>query len=101
MPTGSRQPSRASSRQESRRYRAVVGDDHPLYRDALVRAVSLSGEIEVVGAYEDGRAALDGIREHEPDVAVIDFRMPDIDGVALTHAVIRDKLGTRVLIVSA
>ncbi|MEE6170134.1 MULTISPECIES: response regulator transcription factor [unclassified Mycolicibacterium] len=84
-----------------RKVRVLVGDDHPLYRDGVVRALTNSGRTEVVSAVGDGTAALAGIREHQPDVALLDYHMPGIDGIAVTHAVIRDRLPTRVLLLSA
>lgn len=81
--------------------RAVVADDHPLYREGVVRALSSSGLVEVVAEAADGRAALEAIREHAPDVAVLDYRLPELDGIDVVHAVTRDKLPTRVLILSA
>jgi two-component system, NarL family, nitrate/nitrite response regulator NarL len=83
------------------RVRVVVGDDHPVYRDGLVRALDNNGRTEVVVAMGDGRAALDAIREHSPDVALLDYKMPGLDGIAVAHAVVRAKLPTRVLLVSA
>jgi two-component system nitrate/nitrite response regulator NarL len=79
----------------------VVGDDHPVYREGLVRALDSNGRTEVVAAVGDGRAALDAIREHTPDVALLDYKMPGLDGIAVAHAVVRDRLTTRVLLVSA
>jgi two-component system nitrate/nitrite response regulator NarL len=67
----------------------------------MVRALKSSGAIDVVAAVADGRAALDAIREHRPDVAVVDYKMPGIDGVAVANAVMRDELPTKVLLVSA
>ncbi|MFN8187317.1 MAG: response regulator transcription factor [Gaiellales bacterium] len=81
--------------------RVVVADDHPLYRDGVVRALVASGQIDVVAQAEDGRAALDSIAEQQPDVALIDYKLPGLDGVAITHAVVRDGLPTRVLLLSA
>src|SRR5581483_4903444 len=85
----------------SQRIRVVVADDHPLYRDGVVRALSASGQVEVVAEAGDGREALPAIGEHRPDVALLDHRLPALDGVAVTHAVQRDRLPTRVLLVSA
>ena len=79
----------------------VVADDHPLYRDGVVRALSASGQIDVVAEAGDGRAALAAIREHLPDVALVDYRLPELDGVAVAHAIQRDGVATRVLLVSA
>jgi two-component system nitrate/nitrite response regulator NarL len=81
--------------------RVVVGDDHPLFRDGVVRALLSSGEVEVVGEAEDGREALDMIRLHNPQVALVDYRMPEVDGIGVAAAVLRDALPTRVLLLSA
>jgi two-component system, NarL family, nitrate/nitrite response regulator NarL len=80
---------------------AVVADDHPLYRDGVVRALTASGQVDVVAEAGDGRSALAVIRELVPDVALVDYRLPELDGVAIAHAVRRDGLTTRVLLVSA
>ncbi|MDQ2968313.1 MAG: response regulator transcription factor [Actinomycetota bacterium] len=86
---------------QEQKVRVVVADDHPLYRDGVVRALSASGRVEVVAEAADGRAALEEIRKHLPDVALLDYRLPELDGVEVTHAIIRDELPTRVLLVSA
>jgi two-component system nitrate/nitrite response regulator NarL len=87
--------------QARKRVRVVVADDHPLYRDGVVRALSASGQVEIVAEAEDGRAALAEIQQHLPDVALLDYKLPDLDGVAITNAVVREQLPTRVLLVSA
>lgn len=83
------------------RVRVVVGDDHPLFRDGVVRALMSSGSIDVVGEADDGLAALALIREHSPQVALLDYRMPGLDGAQVAAAVKRDALPTRVLLISA
>jgi two-component system nitrate/nitrite response regulator NarL len=84
-----------------RRIRVVVGDDHPVYREGIVRALNNSGRTEVVEAVGDGQAALAAIERHQPDVALLDYKMPGLDGIAVAHAVTRDGLATRVLLLSA
>jgi two-component system nitrate/nitrite response regulator NarL len=83
------------------RVRVIVADDHPLYREGVVRALSASGRAEIVAEAEDGRTALAKIQEHLPDVALLDYKLPELDGVAITNAVVREKLPVRVLLVSA
>ena len=81
--------------------RVVVGDDHPLFREGVVRALALSGEVNVVGEADDGTQALELIKEHRPDVALLDFRMPGMDGAQVAAAVRSNELPTRVLLLSA
>jgi two-component system nitrate/nitrite response regulator NarL len=85
----------------SQKVRVVVGDDHPLFRDGVVRALQNSGEIEIVAEADDGTSALEAIREHKPQVALLDYRMPGMDGAEVAAAVVRDELPTRVLLISA
>ena len=85
----------------SEKVRVVVGDDHPMFREGVVRALVSSGEIEVVAEAEDGPEALELIRTHQPQVALLDYRMPGMDGAEVAAAVTRDELPTRVLLVSA
>jgi two-component system, NarL family, nitrate/nitrite response regulator NarL len=81
--------------------RVVVGDDHPMFREGVVRALVSSGEVDVVAEAEDGLEALELIRTHLPQVALLDYRMPGMDGSQVAAAVTRDELPTRVLLVSA
>jgi two-component system nitrate/nitrite response regulator NarL len=83
------------------RIRVFVADDHPLYREAVVRAVRARSEFELVGQAEDGRSALSAIRDDAPDIAVLDVQMPSLGGVEIVRAVNRDKLDTRVVLLSA
>jgi two-component system nitrate/nitrite response regulator NarL len=81
--------------------RVVVVDDHPFFRDGVTRGLHNSGQIRVIGEAGDGREGLEVIRAESPDVALVDYQMPDMDGLALVHAVVRDQLPTRVLLLSA
>ena len=84
-----------------RRVRVVVADDHPVFREGVVRALEASGLVEVVGQPENGRDALSEIAAQLPDVAVLDYRLPGLDGIAVIHAITRDGLPTRALLLSA
>jgi two-component system nitrate/nitrite response regulator NarL len=83
------------------RIRVVVADDHPFYRDGVSRGLTHSGRIVVVAEVDSGRAALDAIRRERPDVALVDYQMPDLDGLDVVRAVVRDALPTRVVLLSA
>ena len=86
---------------QSEQVTVIVGDDHPMYREGVVRAMKETGRIQVLAEVGDGRAALEAIREHKPAVALLDYRMPELDGLAVVTAVTRDGLDTRVLLLSA
>jgi two-component system nitrate/nitrite response regulator NarL len=84
----------------SRTIRLLVADDHPMFRASLVRAVAHQPDIAVVAEAGDGRAALEAIRAARPDIALLDLRMPELDGAAVLQAVTRDELPTKVMLLS-
>ena len=70
-------------------------------REGLRRAVGDEPQLELVGSASNGREALEAIRELEPDVALLDVKMPELDGIAVVRAVTREELSTRVVFLSA
>lgn len=83
------------------RVRVVVADEHPLFRDGIEHAVRERPDLELVGSAGDGREALRLVHELQPDVAVLDVRLPGLDALQILNAVTRDGLTTRVLILAA
>jgi two-component system nitrate/nitrite response regulator NarL len=81
--------------------RVVVADDHPIYREGIVRAINEWPDLELVGEAGDGREALEQIKRLGPEVAVLDIRMPSLDGTQVLAAMRRDGLETDVLFLSA
>ena len=81
--------------------RVLVVDDHPFFRDGVTRSLTESGRIEVIGEAENGSDALEMIRRDPPDVALVDYQMPVMDGLDVVHAVVDEGLPTRVLLLSA
>lgn len=80
--------------------RALVADDHPLYREGIARAIKDRPGLELVGECESGTEALDTIRSLRPDVAVLDFDMPGMNG-AQVIAALGPQVPTRSLLLSA
>src|ERR1700712_771973 len=83
------------------RVRVLVADDHPMYREGLVRAIKERPDLELVAQCADGRVALPEIRRLCPDVAVLDVRMPGLTGTEVLNAIARERIATRVVFLSA
>ena len=83
------------------RIAVIVADDHPVYREGIVRAVKERPELELVAEAATGREALDAIQALRPDVAILDMKLPDLDGGRVLTALRRDDVPTRVVFVSA
>lgn len=84
--------------------RVVVAEDHPLFRVGLVRSLAdRSLEIAVVGEAEDGLDAFVMIRELEPDIALLDLRMPGLDGIEVCDhvAALDPQPATKLVLLSA
>ena len=65
----------------------VVVDDEPLARRRLARLLKKDPAIDVVAQCAGGRAAVDEIRQHRPDLVFLDIQMPDLDGFAVVEAI--------------
>ena len=87
--------------QEKARFRVLVAEDHPVFRQGLIEEIKRRPELEVVSEATTGEEALTGIREHEPDVALIDMKMPGLDGLEVAGSVSLDDPPTSILILSA
>jgi two-component system, NarL family, nitrate/nitrite response regulator NarL len=83
------------------RVAVLVADDHPVYREGIVRAVKERPELELLAEVATGREALMAIAELRPHVAVLDMKLPDLDGSQVLRAINRDELPTKVVFVSA
>jgi len=79
----------------------ALADDHPLVLRALVELVGARPDLSVVSTSGDGQAAIDAIRQHRPDVAIVDVNMPKLNGLSVLREVVRDELPTRVIFLTA
>jgi two-component system nitrate/nitrite response regulator NarL len=83
-----------------RRIRVYLADDHPLFLESMASAVRKRPGLEHVGSARNGLEALDGLRRLQPDVAVVDLRMPGLAGDELVARAAREGLATRILVLT-
>lgn len=81
----------------------VLADDHELFRAGLARAIAAHPELELVAQASTGIEALAAIQKFDPDVALVDVRMPGIDGLDVCDRVASHQppLRTRIVLVTA
>ncbi|MEV6977907.1 response regulator transcription factor [Kitasatospora sp. NPDC093806] len=75
--------------------RVVIADDEPMVRAGVRAVLTIDPGIEVVAETGDGREAVELVRRHRPDVAVLDIRMPGTDGIAAAAEIRRGASTTR------
>src|SRR5215468_3110205 len=84
-----------------KKIRVVIADDHPIVRDGLKKLLLLEDDIAVVGEASDGRQVLELMQEHEPDVLLLDLRMPNLDGLSVLQSLQQTGRKTRVIVLTA
>jgi DNA-binding NarL/FixJ family response regulator len=85
----------------SERIRVVVVEDNDVFREALELLLGLRPEIEVVAALADGHEVAEVCRDVRPDVVVVDYRLPGLDGVQVTTAILEASPTTAVVALTA
>jgi two-component system nitrate/nitrite response regulator NarL len=83
------------------RFSVLVADDHPVYRHGLVDAIRRRPELELAGEAETGDQALAAMRSLNPDVTVVDMKMPGLDGLDVAKEAARSGVGSHIIFLSA
>jgi len=80
--------------------RVVIADDHGIVRDGVRMRLELFPDIEVVGEARNGKEAIEVVRQTEPDVVLMDVRMPGVDGIEATKEIRTSYPDTAVVVLS-
>jgi len=91
-------------KREKRRMSSAVSvlivDDHPLFRDGLLRALDFADDIRVIGQSADGEEALHTARELQPDVVLLDINLPSMNGLQVARQLKTDRAGVAVVVLT-
>lgn len=79
----------------------LIADSHPVFLQGLASVLRSYSDIKIVAQCQDGSAAIAAIRETTPEIAIIDFSLPGLDGLDVLAAVKAEKLTTRVMFLAA
>lgn len=94
-------PSSTGEAPANPKIRIVVADDHPIFRDGLCRLLALEEDFEVVAQAQDGRQVLEILQQLEPDILLLDLKMPGLDGLATLQRLQAARNKTRVIVLTA
>ncbi|WP_372444570.1 response regulator [Micromonospora humida] len=90
----------AATRPPGRPVRILLADDQPLLRTGFRMVLGTEDDLDIVAEAGDGQEAVELSRRLLPDVVLMDIRMPRMDGVAATRAIVEARLPVRVLILT-
>jgi len=99
-PVGSRRPKSAAAGEAGAPIKLLIADDHPVVRDGLSSMFAREPGFEVLGEAADGTEAVRLAQALEPDVILMDLRMPGMDGVAAISELARRGVAARVLVLT-
>ncbi len=84
-----------------RQVRVLIADDHPIVREGLRKLLSVEEDVDIVGEAEDGESTVAMVERLEPDVVLLDLRMPGLDGFGALQRMQRLGKKTRVIVITA
>jgi two-component system NarL family response regulator len=92
---------RTGSSRTKVRIQLVVADDHPIVREGVVANLKRQRDLKIIGEANDGAEALEFIKQNRPDIALLDLRMPHMNGLEVLLALNELKLQTKVIVMTA
>jgi len=78
----------------------IIADDHPLIRSGIRTELEASGICKVIGEAENGIQAFELINRYKPDIAVLDFEMPGLNGIEIAEKLLETDLWTKILLLT-
>ena len=81
--------------------RIIIADDHPIVRDGIRRLLTLESDFEVVGEAADGREVIELVTHLDPDVLLLDLRMPNLDGLSALQTLQQTNRRTKIIVLTA
>ena len=92
--------SKSSQSETIRLIRVIIADDHPVVRAGLSDTLSIENDIEVIGDAQDGIEAVEKAKELEPDIVLMDLRMPRLDGVGAMRLISQENPKVKVIVLT-
>lgn len=79
----------------------VIIDDHPIFRQGVIDALSLEDDLDIIGQAADGTEGLSVVLAQKPQIAIVDVNLPELNGQQLTRQLKAEKSSTRVILLTA
>ena len=98
MPTPA---TKTKARDRVKKIRILIADDHPIFRDGLRKLLSLEEDFQVIGEAEDGKEAVEMVQKLNPDILLLDLKMPNMSGIGALEALGDKNKATRVIVLTA
>ena len=86
---------------QGKRIRIIVADDHTIFRDSLCKMLALESDFEIVAQAANGREVVDLVAAQDPDIVLLDLRMPDLDGLGALRQLRSRKSNAKVIVLTA
>ncbi len=95
------QPAGLSEDSPNQKIRVLIADDHPIVREGLKRLLALEADMDVVAEVADGNAVVPAIEQTQPDVVLLDLRMPGTDGLTCLQHLQRVNHKSKIIVITA
>lgn len=82
---------------ENKTIKIIIADDHPIFRNGLIKLIEEDSSIEIIGEAENGERALEIINDLKPDIAVLDIDMPKMTGIQVLKSLNKSKTEIKII----